>query len=161
MAHPLEGTLRGTLHRAAAALRSVRGVSAIEFALIAPLMILTLLGAFDLGNAIQQRIRLEAAARAGAQYAVTNPSDATGTAAVVRANLAGWSDITIEPPVRTCRCDDGAAVDCATGICNSGNGAPITYISVTVTRPFTFISPVSALLLPSLATLKGNVEIRI
>ena len=147
---------------AATALQSTRGVSALEFAFVAPVIVLALLGAFDLGNAIQQSMRLESAARAGAQRAFAYPSDRAGIVTAVRNNLpADWTDVTVRVPARVCKCDDGTTVDCSTGICAGSTASPITYISVTVTRPFSFASPFIASLLPSLTTLTGNVEIRL
>ena len=159
--HPAPSRAVRPTRPGAAALRGRKGVSALEFGLVAPVLILVLLGAFDLGNALQQSIRLESAARAGAQHAFAYPGDEAGITAAVRANLAGWSDVVVQRPVRVCRCPDGAAVDCSVGTCGGGTGVPITSISVTVTRPFAGISPLTAPLLPSLTTLTGNVEIRL
>jgi Flp pilus assembly protein TadG len=145
----------------AAALRDRKGVSTLEFGLVAPVLILVLLGVFDLGNALQQSIRLESAARAGAQYAFAYPGDEAGIAAAVRANLTGWSNVVVQRPVRVCKCADGTGVDCSTGTCDGGATLPITYISVTVTRPFVGISPLTASIFSSLTTLTGNVEIRL
>lgn len=48
----------------------VAGVAAVEFALIAPVLLTLLAGAFDLGRALDQSIRMESAALAGAQLAI-------------------------------------------------------------------------------------------
>lgn len=48
---------------------SERGVSAVEFALIVPVLVLLMLGAFDFAQGFQEKQRLASAAHAGAQYA--------------------------------------------------------------------------------------------
>lgn len=135
-----------------------RGVSLTEFALIAPVLCLLVMGSFDVGNAIQQSLKLEAAARAGAQYAFSRPADGAGIADAIRANLPGWSDITVPAPVMACRCDDGAAVPCSGGTCAAGT--PAMYLSIRVTRPFSASTPLAAAVLPA-QTLAGHVELRL
>lgn len=48
---------------------SDRGVSAVEFALVVPVLVLLMLGAFDFAQGFQEKQRLASAAHAGAQYA--------------------------------------------------------------------------------------------
>ncbi|RKK03189.1 pilus assembly protein [Pseudoroseomonas wenyumeiae] len=137
---------------------SRRGVSLVEFALIAPVVCLLLMGGFDIGNAIQQSLQLEAAARAGAQYAFSRPTDTVGITAAIRANLLGWSDITVPSPVTTCRCDNGVTVSCNGGVC--ATGTPAMYLSVRVSRPFSASTPLAAAALPA-QILVGDVELRL
>jgi len=146
--------------RTLALLRGRQGIAALEFALVAPAMILMLLGLYDLSTAMWRRTRLEMAARAGAQHAFLRPADSAGIAAAVRGQLAGWQDVTVGPTTMSCRCDNGAAADCATGTCASAI-APIGYVSIAVSQPYRHISPVTAALLPGLATLRGNAEVRV
>jgi hypothetical protein len=54
-----------------------RGVAAVEFAIIASFLLLLVLGLYDIGNAIHQRMLLQQALRAGGQYAILYP-DQTG-----------------------------------------------------------------------------------
>ena len=147
--------------RMSLALRSSRGIAATEFAVVAPMLILVLLSTADFGMAMVRMLRLEAAARAGAQYAFFHPQDSSGITSVVQGNLAGLTGATIQPPTMACKCDNGASADCTTGTCNGGTVAPIAYVSVTITCPNQFFSPISARLFPRLATLSGNVEVRL
>ena len=48
--------------------RDERGVSAVEFALVAPVLLISLLGVVDLGNVVYQRTDMESALRSGVQY---------------------------------------------------------------------------------------------
>lgn len=143
-------------------LRDRRGIAATEFALVAPVLLLMLLSAYDIASAMWRTTRLEMAARAGAQYAFARPQDSAGIASAALAQLAGWTGVTVASTAMACRCDNGAAVDCGTGTCQSGSAtlAPIGSVSVTLTQPYRFASPVSAALFPGFSTLRGNVELR-
>ena len=150
----------GTLRRA---VRGRAGIAASEFALALPVLILMLFSLYDVSSALWRRTRLEMAARAGAQYAFSRPQDSAGITNAVRAQLVGWTDVTVEPATMTCKCDNGTAANCTTGLCQSGTvvNAPIGYVSVTVTQPYRYSSPITAALFPSLASLRGNVELRV
>ena len=68
----------------------------MEFALIAPILVVAAFATFDLGNAAQQQIELQEAVRAGAVYASSFPTDPTGIAAAVKnAVPASWTDVTV------------------------------------------------------------------
>lgn len=56
-----------------------RGVAATEFALVAPILAVTLLTSIDLGRALTERMAIDHALRAGAQRAMADP----GTASVL------------------------------------------------------------------------------
>src|SRR5690348_2191289 len=69
-----------------------RGVSAIEFAIIASVTVTLMVGAYDLGDAAQRQIALQEAVRSGGAYAATNPTDLPGIRNVVTNALpAGYS----------------------------------------------------------------------
>lgn len=53
-----------------------RGVSAVEFALVAPILGFALLASLDLGLAVSERMAIHHALRAGAQHAMSDPGDA-------------------------------------------------------------------------------------
>ena len=139
-----------------------RGIAAAEFALLAPVALLLCLSAYDVGQAMWCTLQLETAARIGAQYAFANPTDSAGIATRVRAALPGWSGLTIATPAMACQCDNGTAADCTTGTCtlNGATVAPLAYISVSVTQPLAFVSPLTAAAFPALATLRGTVQLR-
>jgi Flp pilus assembly protein TadG len=144
-------------------IRGRAGIAATEFAIIAPVLTLMLFSLYDISNALWRKTRLDMAARAGAQYAFSRPQDSAGIASIVRSELSGWTNITVTPPTMSCKCDNGIAADCTTGTCQNGTvvNAPIGYVSVTVTQPYSFISPITAALYPSLQTLRGNAELRV
>lgn len=143
--------------------RRDRAVSALEFALVMPTLVLILLAIADLGNAMQQSIRLSAAARIGAQVAFSKPQDDAAIRTAVTAALAGWSvssqaDCDANRATgacitsnQTCRCIGGSTFDCSRGdvTCDFTH-----YARVTVSRPY------SPLLIVPQTTLTGNVELR-
>lgn len=53
--------------------RSNDGISAVEFALVAPILFFSLLATADLGLALHQRMGIDHVLRAGAQSAMTDP----------------------------------------------------------------------------------------
>ena len=130
-----------------------RGVSALEFVLVMPLIVLIMLATADLGNAVQQSIRLETAARAGAQYAFTFPRDAAGIRNQVLSTLSGWTDVTVPNPTLVCRCPSNTSVTCA----NEDTCTQPTerFISIRATRPF------SAVVMPNLSIVEGRAEVRV
>ena len=82
--------------------RDASGVSAVEFALVLPVLALILVGVLELGTILYQRFEIDGAMAAGANYALVNASDvsaengaslANRIAAVINAGAgAMWAD---------------------------------------------------------------------
>lgn len=88
-----------------------RGVAASELAVMAPVLLLLLVGTADVANLIQTNIRLDRAVRAGAQYAAGNEADLTGIRAQV---MAAWPELTaadVPLPFLVCECA-GTVIAC-------------------------------------------------
>jgi Flp pilus assembly protein TadG len=115
-------------------LKNDRGVSAVEFALVAPMLVLMLIGLADFGLAANEKMRLLTAARAGAQSGFGDP--ANGAAIIQAAKDASGlqsKPITVTT-VTTCACPDGGAAACD-GTC--GGGAAVrSFVTVTVTETY-------------------------
>lgn len=73
--------------------RCRRGVSAVEFALIAPILGFALLASTDLGLAVSERMAIHHVLRAGAQHAMSDPGE-VGVLDVMRS--AAEANFTIE-----------------------------------------------------------------
>lgn len=147
--------------------RRDRGVSALEFVLVMPIVMLVMLAVADYGNAMQQAIRLESAARAGAQVAFSNPTATTQMRDTVRAHLGnpalatscvdGVGNGVCITPLSWCQCGNAAVsyanrIDCDT----EQNGCTIRqYVSISVTRPY------SPMIVVPVTSLRGNVELRV
>lgn len=108
------------------------GVSAIEFGLVAPMIFFGLLSLVDVGRAINERIALDGALRAGALVAMSDPgaaavrsavtvADSSRTTASERATLA--LDVK-----RFCACPEntGVSLDC-TVVCTGTTPTAIYY----------------------------------
>jgi Flp pilus assembly protein TadG len=90
---------------AAWARRGAAGLAAVEFALVAPLLIVLFIGAVDAAQIFQTELQLAAAVSAGSVYAVVNQSStnstsgatlATTIAAIVgNTNGSGWASGTV------------------------------------------------------------------
>lgn len=138
--------------------RCRRAVAAAEFAVIAPVMVLLLAGLVDLAGAMQQTIRLENAARAGAQYAMSFPDDTAGIMAATTSALGG-ADGTVSIVPAYCACPGGSttAVACEGTPCD---GAPsAVYVEISVIRSYAAIIGIGGFVLPS--TLSGTAVARV
>lgn len=106
------------------------GIALVEFALVAPLLLLLLAGVLDYGMALRTASSVAAAARAGAQYGSASPANASDAAGIRAAAVTASPDVAnlSVTSATACRCSGGGAVSC-TGTC-SGN-AMLVYVQVT------------------------------
>lgn len=113
--------------------RSESGVSAIEFALLGPILILLALGLWDFGRTFAEASRLASAARAGAQSAILSTAHSADFAAIEEAARRDAGDVDGDISVdisRECACADGKPVLCSE-TCGIG-GKPVIYTSIVV-----------------------------
>lgn len=143
-----------------APLRDRRGSAAIEFGIIAPVLLVLLVGIIELGFAVRQSMQVQDAAEAGALYAGKygwKPAEIS--AAIVHAT--GADNITASPaPVLFCGCPEatGIAPAACDATCPSGDPAE-HYIRVSASRPY---SPILTILdLPIPDTLTGHATVRV
>lgn len=111
-----------------------RGIAATEFAMVAPVLLLLLLGTFDVANLVQTTIQLERATRAGAQLAA---ADSSNLSAIRQQVIAAWPELTLEDvplPVHACECA-GVAVACG-GTCAGGLVQTVTVTAQRSLSPF-------------------------
>lgn len=134
---PLKDRLRTQLRRLA---NDRSGGPAIEFAIIAPILVVCLIFTFDLGNALQTRIRLGEAVRAGGLYATSYNEDMNLVATAVTNAVPDWTNVTVATPVLACYCWASATgvyttVTCATTT-NCASGSEMRrYVSISASRP--------------------------
>jgi len=140
MLHQMPGRLRRLL-------RHRRGISAVEFALIAPVLGVILFAMIDVGGAAFQYIELVQALSAGSAYAINHSSDTSGIQGAVSAALpSGWTNVTVGAPLYFCMssansCSSppaggatspiAASTCCPSGTCTSSGQA----IYLTASRP--------------------------
>ena len=143
-----------------AAAKDVRGVAAIEFAVIVPVLLFMMVAIVDFGTAIYSDMEVQNAAQAGAQYAIAHGFNATSiSSAVTNANnLPGMT--VASGPTEFCGCATSTGV--TTIACSStctGGSTPGTYVSLSARATYTTIVPYP--LLPSSFTFTSPATVRI
>jgi Flp pilus assembly protein TadG len=134
---------RGIRQRIRLFWRDRRAVSAIEFAMIAPIIVMLMLGAYDLGNAAQQQIALQQAVRTGGQYAMHFPTYLKPLQSVVQDALP--TGLTLKaPPVATCSCG-GVGYDCSTPPLTCTPPMPML-VTITAQMDYNALTPIGAAL---------------
>ncbi|MGE5504577.1 MAG: TadE/TadG family type IV pilus assembly protein [Actinomycetota bacterium] len=138
--------------------RCRRGVTAVEFALTLPFMMVMLVGLAEFGLAVNEKMRLESAAWAGVQYGYSHTTDTAGMVSAVQQG-AGLdpSKITVATAF-SWGCADGSTV-AQDATCGDGSQKR-SYVTVTVTETwrltFQFPGFPTSLPLTAAATLRFN-----
>ena len=127
---------------------AVRGVTAcgkgniaVEFGMAAPILVLLAFGAFDYGSAYVEKVRLNGAARAGAQQALYNSQDWQNTSQMEQVALEEYVGHALTPTEIAamsvsatanafCACTAGVTLAC-TATCPGGE-SPGQFVSVTL-----------------------------
>jgi Flp pilus assembly protein TadG len=133
------------------------GTAAVEFGLLAPLFFVLLFGMADYGLALDQRLKLQTAARAGAQVAIATPSDTAAIENAVRAALpAAWrTDVVFENPRGWyCECVAGTPVACDSSAALTCATPAAAFVEVNISRPITPITPLGPTNVTALAALR-------
>ncbi len=135
------------------------GNSAIEFAFIAPVVILMMIGVVDFGLATWRNMQVHSAAQAGAQYAMAHGFNPAGITAAVT-NATAYPDVTVTPaPNQFCGCPsaDGVTAASCTASCPTG-GAAGAYVTVSAQATYTPLLPYP--LIPNALTLTAQSTVR-
>lgn len=123
--------------------RGESGVAAVEFALIAPILIAAVLTMSDLGFAIHERAEIDQALRNGAQYAISDPgvSDVAAVLDLVDKTGAG-RDSTVFAVSRFCACNETPDIQTMCSTTCAGDKPTSIFYSLTGTREFSgFLLP--------------------
>lgn len=134
--------------------RHQAGASAVEFALVLPIIVALMIGTIDLGRMAWTKMEVQAAARAGAAYALVNATKTFDAAKVSSAaSSATTLAVTVTPtPSKTYGCPTGT--DGASGIvtvannttpCPLNSTTPGSYVTVRTETTYTpiWLSPVT------------------
>ena len=113
------------------------GAAAVEFALLVPVLLAVVIPVVDLGMGFYQKMQVEDAAQAGAQYALAHGFN---TAAIQNAVTSTTSlpSITATPaPAQSCGCPAGTSITAAScgSTCSNGLQAG-TYVTVNATAVY-------------------------
>ena len=117
--------------------RSRTGGVALEFALLLPVLVFTMIGLWDFTRVISEDGRVGSAALAGAHYGIQSAAHAADAAGITQAARDDAKDAAAKlsvVPSRICSCSDGTAVTC-TALCGT-SGKPIMYVRVQVSETF-------------------------
>ena len=138
-------------------LRSSKGVATIEFGVVVSMLCTLVLGLIDFGVGIWTQMQVTNAARAGAQYAMMNPFDATSiqNAVTNATSLAGVSALPV--PKTGYGCPDMAAgiVSAANGSACTAGGAAQCFTTIYAQASYSTIFPWPAIARPM--TLKATI----
>jgi Flp pilus assembly protein TadG len=104
-----------------------RGATAVEFALLLPVLLLLVCGLIDFGRALNAQITLTQAAREGARLAALGEPNVVSRTQAAATGLSGVS-------VTVTACPGG-----------TGSTAAAADATVQVSYPFSFITPLSAI----------------
>ena len=128
-----------------------RGSAMVEAAISIPLLLVLMVGIFEVGRAYETWQVLTNAAREGARMAVTPSSDPAATTALIRAYMANGQ--LTKSATASVVINEGASINV--------NGTPVSASLVTVDYPFEFImlQPVVRLVAPG-ATVGGPLTMR-
>jgi Flp pilus assembly protein TadG len=120
--------------------RQAGGAAAIEFAIVVPMLILTMICIVDFGVGYYRKMQVQDAAQIGAQYAMRHGFDTTAIQNAI-ASATSFAGITASPaPTEYCGCPSTsgvAAVSC-TATCDGG-ATPGTYMTVSAQGTYTTI----------------------
>ena len=159
------------------------GSAIVEFALVAPFLILLALGIADFGTLFNNYQALAAATRIGAEYARDNPTcqnSATGISTLANPPTIGSACTTAIqsamnnsiyfspaltypsscPPATswpgvTCQCDDGTAINCGQSCATAGRPAPNrVFVAVCANQTFAPLTPWPAVTLQTITELR-------
>lgn len=141
-------------------INDIRGVAAIEFAIIVPMLITMVVCTVDLGMGIYRNMQVQNAAQAGARYAMTHSFDA-GLISNAVSSATGLHGIVATPsPSQYCGCATNVGI--APIIC--GSTCPVgavygTYVNVSAQGAYTTIVPYP--LIANNFTLKAQASVRV
>ena len=148
------------IRRAIQALRDSRGAAAVEFALVAPLLVGFLAPIADIGMQTYASMQVEIAAQAGARYAILKGFDSTAIQSAVT-NATAFTTITASPaPSSSCGCPSGNTIATATcgDTCANGQTAG-NYVTVNAQMSFQPMFPIPVI--GQASTLSSQAVVRV
>ncbi|MFC3068851.1 TadE/TadG family type IV pilus assembly protein [Phenylobacterium soli] len=133
-----------------------RGAAAVEFALVAPILLLLMAGLVDGSRLIAASMQVNSAAQAGADFALRNGWNQAGTAAAVSAAASGLD----APGVALSQgCVANATLTAAAGATCPDGRAPGRYVTVTASAPYRSVMRWPGVALPSSVSAKAVVRV--
>jgi hypothetical protein len=126
-----------------AVFRSCGGSVAVEFALVAPIVVLIAAGIVDFGMLATESAGLVATTRIGAEYARRYPDDTGGIQQVMQRAMSVAPALAFPASfMRHCECNDETPIACGQSCATAGR--PVfnrAFIRITASQPFTPLVP--------------------
>jgi len=134
-----------------------RGLAAVEFGVVVPVLALTVLAVSDLGLGLARKMQVENAVQLGSSYAVVRGFDASAISAVVTND----SSISASPaPALYCGCPTGSGISAVACGSTCGSGARAgTYVSISAQA--TYSTNLNYQVVPTTYTLTAQSTVRL
>jgi Flp pilus assembly protein TadG len=133
-----------------------RGNTAVELALVLPIVVALLSGVIDFGMMVRATNAMETAARAGAAYAAKYPADSAGIAQAATGAAALDPSTLSVTAAQFCECSNSGILACGTSCPNGGTTS--VHVSVTVAQPYHPLTPFAEAVLPSTLTAQATMR---
>lgn len=140
--------------------RDEAGASAVEFALLAPVLALLLAGTIDSTVLILRNMEVRAAAQAGADYALAKGWDAASVAtAVTKATNSPLTISATPAPTVANGCIQGFDIVAPPGAACADSSTPGRYVTVNAQAPFQPLVPLPGVFAAKTLTARAVVRI--
>ena len=119
-------------HDLRALLADARGVSAVEFGLLAPILVVSFIAMVDIGMAVTERMAMDRSVRAGAQAAMALINDPAIIQGVVEEAAGEIEDVAVNVAVN---CSCGGTASACTALCGSGE-EPSVFLDIDANKTY-------------------------
>jgi Flp pilus assembly protein TadG len=140
--------------------RAVLGAVAVEFAIVAPVLLILVFGAAEIGYSTYQAMQVQDAVEAGALYVSKKGWSSSGITTAVQ-NATDVAGLVVSPaPAQFCGCPGSTGVIAAgcASTCAGGN-SPGNYVQINATVTRQSLIPNSGLPLPTTFTARSIVRL--
>lgn len=133
------------------------GASAVEFALLAPFLIVMLVGTYDFGIFIKEKMQLQNTAQVVAQY-IAKAQDDSNAQVIADEVYSGSNDDLDLNTEFFCECSDGIAAECPI-VCNDEDDFQRRFVTVSVSGNFEAVFPYPGI--PDEINMESSVRVRV
>jgi Flp pilus assembly pilin Flp len=140
------------------------GIAAVEFALIAPILLYILIATIDIGLYLNDKIKLEFLARAATEYLLVTQDEELVVQEVLAPYYdseqeANWQEAIDLESDMVCACEGGEEIECDLGICTGEGDYKRRFyeVSISKTHETLFVYPG----FPSVVELVGTAKLQL